>query len=145
MAGQVEVSLLKSILGNTFEDDVLRLLPRAEKLAYLIECGERAEMLPSGFTPAQMDSLLRTYRTNAIAAARYDRPTPSDLRILLVRALDFAGNPQIIPDDEHQGWSRFLKQDNITLKWTEGTHQSMLSPGLAPHVAQHILEYLHHG
>lgn len=145
MAGQDEISLLKSILGNTFDDEVLRLLPRAEKLAYLVQCGERAGMLPSGFTPAQMDSLLRTYRTNAIAAARYDRPTPSDLRILLVRALDFVGNPQIIADDDHQGWSRFLKQDSITLKWTEGTHESMLSPGLAPHVAQHILEYLRHG
>lgn len=145
MAGQDETSLLKSILGNTFEEEVLRLLPRAEKLAYLVQCGERAEMLPSGFTSAQMDSLLRTYRTNAIAAARYDRPTPSDLNILLVRALDFVGNVQIIPDDDYQGWSRFLKQDDITLKWTEGTHQSMLSPGLAPNVAKHILEYLNYG
>ncbi|OIO01401.1 MAG: hypothetical protein AUJ49_07650 [Desulfovibrionaceae bacterium CG1_02_65_16] len=142
MAAQGEISLLKSILGDTFDDEVLRSLPRAEKLTYLVQCGERAEMLPSGFTPAQMDSLLRTYRCNALAAARYDHPTPSDLKILFVRALDFGNNPQIVPDDEYQGWNRFLKKENITLKWTEGTHQSMLSPGLAGNVAQIIMEGL---
>jgi len=142
MAGQDDIGLLKTILGNTFDEEVLRSLPRAEKLTYLVECGERAEMLPSGFTPAQMDSLLRTYRSNALAAARYDTPTPSDLKILFVRALDFTSNPQIIPDDDYQGWSRFLKKENITLKWTEGSHQSMLSPGLADSVARIILEGL---
>jgi thioesterase domain-containing protein len=92
-----------------------------------------------------MDSLLRTYRGNAIAAARYDNPTPSRLNILLVRALDFASNPQIVPDDEFQGWSRFLRQENITLRWTEGTHESMLSTGLVDNVARHILEVLREG
>ena len=145
MAGQDEISLLKSILGNIFDEKVLPLLPRAEKLKYLIQCGERAEMLPVGFTPGQMDSLLRTYRCNAIAAARYDRPTPSDMKILFVRALDFTNNPQIILDDDYQGWDRFLKKENITLKWTEGTHESMLSPGLAGNVAQIILEELDNG
>ncbi|HWR03454.1 MAG TPA: alpha/beta fold hydrolase [Humidesulfovibrio sp.] len=144
MAGLDDIGLLTSILGNTFEEAVLRSLPRPEKLTYLVRCGESAGMLPSGFSPAQMDSLLRTYRVNALAAARYDRPTPSDLKILFVRALDFADNPQIIPDDEYQGWNRFLKEENIALRWTEGTHQSMLSPGLAGSVAKHILEHLRH-
>jgi thioesterase domain-containing protein len=49
-----------------------------------------------------------------------------------------------VPDDDHQGWSRFLRPENITLRWTEGTHESMLSPGLAGNVAKHILEYLDH-
>ncbi|GAB6125795.1 alpha/beta fold hydrolase [Humidesulfovibrio idahonensis] len=142
MATQDEISLLKSILGDVFDAKTLSSLPRAQKLTYLIQCGARAGMLPSGFTPAQMDSLLRTYRCNAIAAARYDHPTPSDMKILLVRALDFASNPQIIPDDDYQGWSRFLKPENITLHWTEGTHQGMLSPGLVGNVAKHIQEYL---
>ncbi len=141
MAGLDEIGLLKSILGDIFDEEVLRPLPRERKLSYLIERGESAGMLPSGFSPAQMDNLVRTYQSNALAAARYDTPTQSDLSILLVRALDFTGNPQIVPDDEYQGWSRFLKKENITIKWTEGTHQSMLSPGLAGNIANLILEY----
>lgn len=146
IAARDDVELLKILLRDAlaFDEDVLRSLPREGKLSYLVQCGERTGLLPAGFSAVQMDNLLQTYRGNAIATARYDRPTPSDLRVLLVRALDFAGNPQIVPDDEYQGWSRFLRRENITLRWTEGTHESMLSPGLAGSVARHILEYLGH-
>ncbi|BFR47068.1 alpha/beta fold hydrolase [Nitratidesulfovibrio sp. HK-II] len=145
-AAKDDVELLKHLMQDTlpFDEAVLRSLPREEKLAYLVRRGESTGLLPEGFSAVQMDNLLRTYRGNAIAAARYDRPTPSDLRVLLVRALDFTGNQHIVPDDDHQGWSRFLRPENITLRWTEGTHESMLSPGLAGNVAKHILEYLDH-
>ena len=99
-------------------------------------------LLPAGFSAVQMDNLLLTYRGNAMAAARYDRPTHSDRKLLLVRALDFANNPQILMNDDYQGWSRFLKEENICLRWTQGTHESMLSAGLAANVAQIIPEYL---
>ena len=95
-------------------------------MTYLVECGEKAGLLPPHFSPAQMENLLQTYRLNAIAAARYDSPTPSDLRILYIRALDFASNPYIDFTDQYQGWSRFLPEKNNTLRWTAGTHQSML-------------------
>jgi len=144
LAAEDDIGLIKSILGKglDLDEELLRSLPHEEKLAYLVERAQRIGILPDGFTTAQMDSLLRTYRGNAIAAARYDRPTPSDMKVLLVRALDFTGNPQILPDDEFQGWDRFLKKENITLKWTEGTHESMLSPGLCANVAKLILEHL---
>lgn len=146
IAAKDDVELLKALLQDAlaFDEGVLRSLPREEKLTYLVRCGERTGLLPAGFSSVQMDNLLQTYRGNAIAAARYDRPTPSDMRILLVRALDFSGNPQIVPDDDYQGWSRFLRTENITLRWTEGTHENMLSPGLVGNVATHILEYLSH-
>lgn len=145
LAAEDDIGLLKSILGDIvdFDEGQLRSLPHREKLARLVARALAKGLLPAGFTTAQMDSLLRTYRGNAIAAARYDRPTPSDMKILLVRALDFANNPQIVPDDEFQGWGRFLKPENITLRWTEGTHESMLSSGLVDNVARHILKEFH--
>lgn len=144
IAAQDDISMLKTLLHDTlaFDEEVLRALPREEKLAYLVQCGESSGVLPAGFSAVQMDNLLQTYRGNAIAAARYDNPTPSDLPILLVRALDFASNPQIVIDDQYQGWSRFLKEDQITLKWVEGTHETMLSSGLVGPVATHILDYV---
>ena len=45
-------------------------------------------------------------------------------------------------DDDYQGWSRFLKAENIALRWTQGTHESMLSAGLSANVATLMLEYL---
>ena len=45
-------------------------------------------------------------------------------------------------DDDYQGWSHFLKKENIALRWTEGTHESMLSAGLSANVAALMLEYL---
>jgi non-ribosomal peptide synthetase component F/thioesterase domain-containing protein/SAM-dependent methyltransferase/acyl carrier protein len=142
LAAKDDVGLLKSILGDGLDLDeaLLRSLPHQEKLAYLVDRALSKGSLPEGFSAAHMDSLLRTYRGNAIAAARYDRPTASELKVLLVRALDFASNPQIIPDDEYQGWNRFLRPENITLRWTEGTHESMLAPGLAGNIARHIMK-----
>jgi len=144
MAAKDDIELLQTILqqGLAFDPEKLRVMPRARQLEYLVECGEKSGLLPAGFSSVQMDNLLLTYRGNALAAARYERPTPSDSRVLLVRALDFANNPQILIEDDYQGWSRFLKKENIDLRWTEGTHESMLSAGLVPHVATLILEYL---
>lgn len=144
VAAKDDVAMLKSLMQDTlaFDEAVLRSLPREEKLAYLVSCGEKTGVLPVGFSSVQMDNLLQTYRSNAIAAARYANPTPSDAHILLVRALDHAGNALTVPNDKYQGWSRFLKEENITLVWTEGTHENMLSPGLAGNVATHILDYM---
>ncbi|WP_374289815.1 alpha/beta fold hydrolase [Desulfovibrio desulfuricans] len=144
MAAKDDIELLQTILqqGLAFDSQKLRAMPRAQQLEYLVKCGEKSGLLPVGFSSVQMDNLLLTYRGNALAAARYERPTPSDSRVLLVRALDFTNNPQILFDDDYQGWSRFLKKENIDLRWTEGTHESMLSAGLVPHVAALILEYL---
>lgn len=144
MAAKDDIELLQTILqaGLAFDPEKLRSMPREQQLDYLVECGEKSGLLPAGFSAVQMDNLLLTYRGNAMAAARYDRPTPSDRKLLLVRALDFANNPQILMNDDYQGWSRFLKEENICLRWTQGTHESMLSAGLAANVAQIILEYL---
>lgn len=144
MAAKDDVGLLKALLRDVldFDEATLRALSRQERLTHLIALGEKSGLLPVGFSAVQMDNLLQTYRGNALAAARYNRPTPSDKKILFIRALDFSGNPQIVDNDIYQGWSRFLKEDNICLKWTEGTHETMLSPGLAGHVASLILEYL---
>ena len=144
LAAKDDVELLKNQLHEALAFDVekLRAMNRAGRLAYLVECGEAAGLLPPDFSPAQMENLVQTYRLNAIAAARYDNPTPSDLRILYIRALEFASNPYIDFNDQYQGWSRFLPEKNITLRWTAGTHQSMLSPGLAEGVAEHICDFL---
>lgn len=144
MAAKDDIELLQTILqeGLAFDPEKLRVMPREQQLAYLVECGETSGLLPAGFSAVQMDNLLLTYRGNALAAARYERPTPSDCRVLLVRALDFANNPQILMDDDYQGWSRFLKTKNIALRWTQGTHESMLSAGLSANVATLMLEYL---
>lgn len=146
MAAKDDMALLKELLRETldFDGTVLRSLPREEKLAYLVSCGEKTGLLPFGFSSVQMANLLHTYRGNAIAAARYDNPTRSDRNILLVRALDHSSNPMIVDNDIYQGWSAFLHEENITLRWTEGTHENMLSPGLAGNVANLILEYLSH-
>lgn len=146
VAAKDDIEMLKSLLQDAlgFDETVLRALPREEKLAYLVECGEKTGLLPFGFSSVQMDNLLQTYRGNAIAAARYENPTRSDKEILLVRALDFSSNALIVSDDKYQGWSSFLREENIHLKWTEGTHENMLSPGLVGNVAKHILEYLSH-
>ena len=144
LAAKDDVELLKSQLHEAlaFDEDKLRALSRAERLRYLVECGEKAGLLPENFSTAQMENLLQTYRLNAIAAARYDNPTHSDLRILYLRAQDFVSNPYIRFDDQYQGWSRILPEKNITLRWTGGTHESMLSAGLADNVAAVICEYL---
>ncbi|MFV0348237.1 MAG: alpha/beta fold hydrolase [Halodesulfovibrio sp.] len=146
MAAKDDMELLKWMLQDAldFDEAVLRSLPREEKLAYLVSCGEKTGLLPFGFSSAQMANLLHTYRSNAIAAARYDNPTRSERNILLIRALDYSSNPMMVDNDIYQGWSAFLSEENITLKWTEGTHESMLSPGLAGNIANHILEYLSH-
>ena len=144
MAAKDDIELLQLILqqGMAFDPVKLRAMPREQQLGYLVECGEKSGLLPAGFSAVQMDNLLLTYRGNTLAAARYERPSPSDCKLLLVRALDFANNPQIILNDDYQGWARFLKKENISLRWTQGTHESMLSAGLAANVAQLILEYL---
>ena len=144
MAAKDDIELLQLILqqGMAFDPVKLRAMSRDQQLGYLVECGEKSGLLPAGFSAVQMDNLLLTYRGNTLAAARYERPNPSDCKLLLVRALDFASNPQIIMNDDYQGWGRFLKKENITLRWTQGTHESMLSAGLAANVAQLILEYL---
>ena len=144
MATKDDIELLQTVLQGNFALDPqkLRTMPREQQLAYLVECGETSGLLPTGFSAVQMDNLLLTYRGNALAAARYERPTHSDCKVLLVRALDFANNPQILLNDDYQGWSRFLKKDNIALRWTQGTHESMLSAGLAENVATLMLEYL---
>ena len=146
MAAKDDMELLKWMLQDAldFDEAVLRSLPRDEKLDYLVSCGEKTGLLPFGFSSAQMANLLHTYRSNAIAAARYDNPTRSERNILLIRALDYSSNPMMVDDDIYQGWSAFLREENITLKWTEGTHESMLSPGLAGNIANYILEYLSH-
>jgi len=143
-AGQDEVGLLKSLLQESldFDEEVLRSLPRDEKIRYLLSCGERTGILPFGFSSVQMANLLSTYRSNAIAAARYDMPACSNKNILLVRALEMTDYSRSFVNDAYFGWSKFLKEENITLKWTEGTHETMLSPGLVGNVANHILEYL---
>ena len=144
MAAKDDIELLQLILqeGMAFDPVKLRAMPREQQLDYLVQCGEKSGLLPAGFSAVQMDNLLLTYRGNTLAAARYERPSPSDCKLLLVRALDFATNPQIIMNDDYQGWGRFLKKENITLRWTQGTHETMLSSGLATSVAQLILEYL---
>ena len=143
LAAKDDVELLKNQLHEalTFDVEKLRAMNRAERMTYLVECGEKSGLLPPSFSPVQMENLLQTYRLNAIAAARYDNPTPSDLRILYIRALDFASNPYIDFSDQYQGWSRFLPEKNITLRWAAGTHQSMLLPGLADGVAEHICDF----
>ena len=144
MAAKDDIELLQTVLqkGLAFDPQKLRVMPREQQLDYLVECGEKSGLLPAGFSAVQMDNLLLTYRGNALAAARYERPTPSDCKVLLVRALDFANNPQILMDDDYQGWSRFLNTENIALRWTQGTHESMLSAGLSANVATLMLEYL---
>ncbi|WP_411331020.1 alpha/beta fold hydrolase [Desulfovibrio desulfuricans] len=144
MAAKDDIELLQLILqqGMAFDPVKLRAMPREQQLGYLVECGEKSGLLPAGFSAVQMDNLLLTYRGNTLAAARYERPGPSDCKLLLVRALDFATNPQIIMNDDYQGWARFLKKENISLRWAQGTHETMLSAGLAANVAQLILEYL---
>ncbi|WP_374282137.1 alpha/beta fold hydrolase [Desulfovibrio sp.] len=144
MALKDDIELLQTILqeGLAFDPQKLRTMPREQQLAYLVECGEKSGLLPAGFSAVQMDNLLLTYRGNALAAARYERPTPSNCKVLLVRALDFANNPQILLNDDYQGWNRFLSKDNIALRWTEGTHETMLSAGLVANVASLMLEYL---
>ena len=144
MAAKDDIELLQLILqqGMAFDPVKLRAMPREQQLGYLVECGEKSGLLPVGFSAVQMDNLLLTYRGNTLAAARYERPGPSDCKLLLVRALDFATNPQIIMNDDYQGWARFLKKENISLRWAQGTHETMLSAGLAANVAQLILEYL---
>ena len=143
-AGLDEIDLLKSRLqgGFSFDEEKLRSLPREEKLRYLAQCGEQGGVLPFGFSSVQMENLLQTYRSNAIAAARYEVPTRSDRKILLVRASEISESSRSYVDDVFQGWNAFVNEDNITLKWTGGTHETMLSPGLAGNIAQHILEYL---
>jgi non-ribosomal peptide synthetase component F/thioesterase domain-containing protein/acyl carrier protein/precorrin-6B methylase 2 len=143
-AGQDEIDLLKSLLQESleFDENVLRSLPRDKRLRYLLECGERTGLLPFGFSSVQMDNLLSTYRSNAIAAARYEMPAHSTKNILLVRALEMTDYSRSFINDQYFGWSKFLKEENITLKWTEGTHETMLSPGLVGNVANHILEYI---
>ncbi len=145
-AGLDEVDLLKSRLdgGLSFDEAMVRALPREERLQYLAECGEKSGLLPFGFSSGQMANLIQTYRGNAIAAARYEVPANPDGKILLVRATEVSTYAGSFVDDVFLGWSGFLEKDNITLKWTGGTHESMLSPGLAGNVAQHILEYLDH-
>ena len=143
-AGKDEIDLLKSLLQEAlaFDEDMLRSLSRDDKLKYLVECGEKTGLLPYGFSSVQMDNLLHTYRSNAIAAARYEMPALSDKKILLVRALEISESSRSFVDDKFQGWNRFLKEENICLKWTEGTHETMLSSGFAGGVAKHIMEYL---
>ncbi|MBP9532867.1 MAG: alpha/beta fold hydrolase, partial [Syntrophaceae bacterium] len=145
-AGLDEVDLLKARLEGAifFDEAMVRALPREERLRYLAECGEKSGLLPFGFSSTQMENLIQTYRGNAIAAARYESPAHPTRKILLVRATEISKYASSFVDDVFMGWDKFLARDNITLKWTGGTHENMLSPGLAGNIAQHILEYLDH-
>ena len=145
-AGLDEVDLLKARLEGAifFDEAMVRAMPREERLRYLAECGEKNGLLPFGFSSTQMENLIQTYRGNAIAAARYEAPVDPSKKILLVRATEVSKYASSFVDDVLMGWDKFLERDNITLKWTGGTHENMLSPGLAGNVAQHILEYLDH-
>lgn len=144
MAAKDDADLLKTLLKATFalDEDVLRALPREKRMDYLVRCGEATGVLPTGFNAVQMGNLVQTYRRNTVAAARYEKRERSSNKILFVRATDFTNNPSIVADDLWQGWGRFVDPANICLKWTEGTHETILSPGLVGQVANHILDYL---
>lgn len=144
LAAKDDAELLKTLLKATFalDEDVLRALSREERMDYLLRCGEATGVLPTGFNAVQMGNLVQIYRRNTVAAARYEKRERSSNKILFVRATDFTNNPSIVPDDLWQGWARFVDPANICLKWTEGTHETILSPGLVGQVADHILNYL---
>lgn len=61
-----------------------------------------------------------------------------------VRALEVSESTQAYVHDKYLGWGAFLPEEKITLRWTEGSHETMLSPGLVGGVAKHLLEYLTH-
>jgi len=141
-----DAAMLKTILEDLidFDEETLRGLPRDERLRYLAGAVEESGLLPEGFSPVQMENLLQTYRSNAVAAARYVRPRCTDKDILLVRALEVSKSTQSYIHDKYLGWSAFLPEEQITLRWTEGSHETMLSPGFVGNVAKHLLEYLTH-
>jgi Thioesterase domains of type I polyketide synthases or non-ribosomal peptide synthetases len=56
LAAKDDVELLKNQLHEAlaFDADKLRDMNRAERMTYLVECGEKAGLLPPHFSPAQM-------------------------------------------------------------------------------------------
>ena len=139
-----DVGMLKSLLEElmVFDENHLRSLSREDRLNYLVQCAEECGLLPVGFSSVQMENLLQTYRSNAVAAARYESPTRSDKAILLIRAMEVSESTRHFIHDKYLGWSAFLDEGKISLKWTEGSHETMLSPGLVGNVAKQILEYM---
>jgi thioesterase domain-containing protein/acyl carrier protein len=146
VATKDDAAMLKTILEDliALDEETLRRLPRDERLRYLVGEVQASGLLPEGFNIVQMENLLQTYRSNAVAAARYVRPSRTDKDILLVRALEVSESTQAYVHDKYLGWGAFLPEEKITLRWTEGSHETMLSPGLVGGVAKHLLEYLTH-
>lgn len=141
-----DVDMLKDILDGLipFDEDELRRLEEKDRLRYLVDCGAKCSLLPPGFSETQMENLLRTYHGNMVAAARYSSPTRSNKEIFLLRAMEISKSTKDHIRDPYLGWSSIVPEDKITLRWTEGSHETMLSPGLVKNVAQQILEHLEH-
>ena len=59
-----------------------------------------------------------------------------------MRAREISESSRHFVDDQFQGWSKFLKEEDIVLRWTDGSHETMLSPGHVGSVAKHVLEDL---
>ena len=132
------VTLFSGQLSISEQD--LRSRSGDDRLDYMITLGVEHGLLPSGFSRKQMQRLVQTYHTNALAAARY-APRQSSGKALLIRPMTESRSALTIADDPLQGWGAVL-QGGVDLRLMAGNHESMLMEHSVAELAGHIREYL---
>lgn len=98
------------------------------------------DFLPDRLDRAKMRRLLALFQNDVLATANYP-PTPSDVRLLLVRPRVASSQAPSVPDDETNGWGT-LATFSVDLSWIDKTHDQMLTPHFVEQVAAHVDDHL---
>ncbi len=136
-----DVNFLMSLLGENLLDkkDIFYALAEEKRLDFLVNQGIETGRLPSGFSKEHMQSLISTFRANALAGARYS-PKNFNTNTLLIRA-------KIIDrtvDDEKDislGWNKYMA-NKVAVEWVDGSHETILYDAHAKQMGLLIKRYV---
>ena len=105
--------------------DVLRTMPEADRLNYILAQAKLAGVLPSSTELNQLLQQWTYFKTNAMASYYY-RPEPISATVHLMRAEEL---DPLLPDLPHNGWQPYAP--HLKTQTVPGNHMSMVAE---PHV-----------
>ncbi|PLX70436.1 MAG: hypothetical protein C0602_06385 [Denitrovibrio sp.] len=106
----------------------------------VLKLGIETGFFPEGMEDEICNRLLDVAMANAHASVTYT-PQKYDGEVLLIRATEITRSSFIDSgEDAFLGWKNYLS--NITLKWVDATHETILSPDVIPETARHIKDFI---
>jgi len=113
---------------------------REELREKVLQEGERSGFFPKNMGSELGDRLLSVAMANAESTVTYE-PKKYDGEVLLIRASEITRSSFIdTNEDSFLGWKRYV--NNITLKWADATHETILSAENIPQLARFIKDFI---